>query len=330
MKYFILIALWLGCLSSTTTIYATHNEISTIDVITDTFKGTSNCLHYKVVGMCFWFRCQLSGCGIETTLKLDHYLPDIVISVYTQPDNNPWDFAKVTIDPIAYQAGKAEVKSATHFNMADGHSHENSSRDVNNHFHEVDVIGNPALLIFNQLGVLLLPGATTIFMPYYTSLLDAYAWRFPALEQFYPGSMVPGLNEVGTLILHDWGPIYPRNGYVNQPDDAKAAAVVAQRAADIATKMGQPHVYQPLSSKCGDHCDVDSAKENSAQTQYQMIYPKVDNQCLVFGKSDITSLQPWGADAAKAGNNRYIWVMWRHYHGCVPLSDGTYLASIDF
>ena len=282
-------------------------------------------MHYKIIGLCFW---QAPGYSAPTaTLKLDHYLPDAVVSVYTQPTNNPWGFAK-TIDPVFYQAGKAQLKRFAHENMGYGHEHDNSQRDINNRFHEVDIIGNPALIILGGYA-LMLPSAATPYVPYYSSLLDAYAWRFPALERFYPGSFVPGLHEVGTLIIHDWGSVYPRNGYVNQPDDAKAAAVDALRASTIVTAEGQPHVYQPLSSVCGSHCHADAVKENSQDTQYQLIYPNVEKQCIVFGGSDITHLHPWESDASIKGNDRYIWILWRHYRGCVP-GVGHYIGSIDF
>ncbi len=40
-----------------------------------------------------------------------------------------------------------------------------------------------------------------------------------------------------------WGNVYPRQGFLVQPDDFKAAAVMAQRAGDVITRNGQPHVY---------------------------------------------------------------------------------------
>ena len=61
-----------------------------------------------------------------------------------------------------------------------------------------------------------------------------------------------------------------------------------------------------------------------------MIYPKVEEQCVVFGGSDITSAHPWETDASTQGHNRYVWIWWRHYHGCVPVHGGQYLGSIDF
>lgn len=305
---------------------AMADQISDSQIIADTIQGTSNCIHYQVVGLCFWQKTWYSP--PRPTLKLDQYLPDTVVSVYTKPDNNPWWFASNVIDPVANQAGQAEIQNTTHFKMGFGDGHDNSGLDINNRFHEVDIIGNPALIFFGRLGVML-PSAAQAYKPYYVSLLDAYLWRFPGLEKLYPGAMVPGIHEVGTLVLHDWGAVFPRNGYVNQPDDAKAAAVATQRASDIITKSGQPHIYFPLSNSCGKKCTADPVAENSKQVEYQMIYPKVEKSCMIFGQSDMGSLQPWGMDAAQAGNDRYVWVMWRHYHGCVP-GHGKFIGSMDF
>ena len=226
------------------------------------------------------------------------------------------------------KAGKAELKKVTQAQIGFGDSHNNSPHDINNHFHEIDIIGNPAISLMGQYNVLL-PSSAAPFVPYYSSLLDAYAWRFIGLEKYLPGTYIKGLHEVGMMFLHDWGPVYPRNGMVNQPADAKAAAVIAQRASDIVTKLAQPHLYQPLLNSCGDHCEIDPVQENDPHTQYQMIYPTVQKSCLVFGHSDAMSLSPWGSEAAKKGDHRYIWVLWRHYHGCIQ-GGGKFIGSINF
>ena len=40
-----------------------------------------------------------------------------------------------------------------------------------------------------------------------------------------------------------WGTVHPRQGHVQQYHDVLAGAVAAQRAVDIATRAGQPHLY---------------------------------------------------------------------------------------
>ena len=58
--------------------------------------------------------------------------------------------------------------------------------------------------------------------------------------------MIPGLREVGGFPLWTWGSVHPRTGWIVQASEPKAAAVLAQRAADIATRINQPHVYLPM------------------------------------------------------------------------------------
>lgn len=312
-------------LSINTVVFA-NSDISTVQITTATLAAFPNCSHYRIVGLCFWQDEWYES--PTSTLKLDQYVPDVAITVYHNHEDNPWDYPHLFIDPGAYKLGEVQLHHYTGVDLGYGHQSQNSQRDIDNHFHEVDIIGNPALIFLNRLGIILTSAATP-FAYYYSSLADAYAWRFPLLEKLYPGSLVPGLHEVGTLLLHDWGPVYPRNGFVTQPDDAKAAAVIAHRAADIVTHFGQPHLYYSLSNSCGDHCDIQYFKENNDDAQFQMVYPIEEHECMVFGNSDITSPQPWGTEAAQKGDGRYVWILWRHYHGCVQ-GDGDYIGSIDF
>ncbi len=86
-------------------------------------------------------------------------------------------------------------------------------------------------------------------MPYLLSTLDAVMWRSGLPESFYPEALTPGLREIGSTTGGNmWGNVYPRSGFVTQVDDYKAAAVVAQRAADVVTRTGQIHVYQPMTA----------------------------------------------------------------------------------
>jgi len=87
--------------------------------------------------------------------------------------------------------------------------------------------------------------------------------------------------------------------------DTKGAAVIAQRAADIATRGAQPHIYQPLNmtNSCGDHCDTWAAKENDLNTQWQMVYPEQENTCMVFWyqRHDLTA----AVEASRCGQRRW-------------------------
>ena len=311
-------------LISCTPSYADDDTINTASIVTDTLQATSSCIHYKVTGLCFW----LHGWPFPTvsaTLKLDHYLPDLVATVFTQKDNDPWFYAQRILDPVFYKAGQIEIQQKAQTNIGFGQSHDTSAKDTNDRYHEIDVIGNPALSVFHWGSIILLTQASP-FKPYYSSLLDAYAWRYPALEKYYPSSWIPGLHDIGVPVLHDWGQLYPRNGFVPNLDDAKAAAVNVMRATNIITQTTQPHIYHSTSDSCGSHCDIDRVKENDEGTRFQLIYPEVQSTCMTFGHSDITSIHPWGSKYSEEGHDRYIYIVWRHYHGCVP-GPGTYIGS---
>ena len=215
-----------------------------------------------------------------------------MVSVYDRYENNPWRFANTVVDPIAKKVGDAQLKAITSTPMGSGDESLSPDNDINDRFNEVDIIGNPTIALLKNMKKFLLVSTATPFSPYYPSLMDAYAWRFTGLEKYYPGARIPGIHEVGHFLVNDWGPLYPRNGFVPQPNRAKAAAVVTMRAATIATQSGQPHLYRPMSNDCGIECKAAHAKENNQDVQFQLIYPNTDKQCVVFGSGTMGLLQP--------------------------------------
>ncbi|MGH8651762.1 MAG: TIGR03756 family integrating conjugative element protein, partial [Gammaproteobacteria bacterium] len=48
------------------------------------------CLDYRIVGVCFFLVCELFECHIETTARISHFLPDVVVSSYQRTGENPW------------------------------------------------------------------------------------------------------------------------------------------------------------------------------------------------------------------------------------------------
>lgn len=303
--------------------------LSTFDVVQNTLQALPNCFRYKIVGLCFWLKCVGNFCSINTTPKVDHYLPDAVVSVFQKQDSNPWDYANKIVDAAAFRIGNSEVKQMLGVDIGHGNKNANTVQDEDTHAKEADLIGNPALKVFSSFSQYILPSQASPFTPYYVSLIDSYMWRSPLYEMLmYPHTLIPGVHIVGSL-ADNWGSVYPRTGMIMQPQDAKAAAVIAQRAADIATRSLQPHIYQSLIQPCGSQCEVKEAKENDVNTQWQMIYPTVGTTCKVFGENDLSSSKPWGSEDAQKGNGNYAWTLWRHYHGCIE-GEGKYIASIDF
>lgn len=323
-KYYILIG-WLLCgpISS--------QALNSVDIVTHTMNGVTqgNCMDWKITGVCFWLDCD-PICSVNTTLKVDHFLPDLVVSVYGKLNENPWDEIRTTVDKAAYVAARPQTREMAGVDPGTGNQTVVQPQEHDNHFKEVDIIGNPALWFFKRLEHIYLPSQATPLMPYYVSLADAYIWRSPLLEiALHPSGLVPGYRIVGSL-LNNWGSIFPRNGFIQQPADAKAAALIAQRAADIVTAQNTsaaPHLVKTLSStSCGDHCTVEDSRENDmGSMRWQMIYPTNQKQCSIFGTQDFPG-QPWGQADFKKGQGNYTWILWRHYHGCIP-GEGKYIGS---
>lgn len=48
------------------------------------------CVHYQIVGVCYWLFCSPFGCSVRTSVKVRHFRPDLVVSAYSVTGQNPW------------------------------------------------------------------------------------------------------------------------------------------------------------------------------------------------------------------------------------------------
>jgi len=271
-----------------------------------------NCLEYRIVGICFWLLCTPFGCKVKTSTKVRHFTPELVVSSYATTGNNPWTEMATLSYPISGAEGGGNLITP------------NTHRDNLTRFKNVDGIGHPGGWAVTQLasqsGYACASGATA-FMPYYLSTLDSLAWRHGIPENFYPESLVPGIREIGRQASGNmWGSVYPRQGFLVQPDDFKAAAVMAQRAGDVITHNWQPHVYLPLTpAKRDGYWPPGPIVENDASThKWQLLYPQVQPTCAIFP-----------SDPVQSTDGGYAWSLWRPY-SCCKREGQTFLFSIDF
>jgi integrating conjugative element protein (TIGR03756 family) len=329
--YFLILIISTGLFLNT---YASC-PVSTLRIIEDTTKAAiqnpwGNYMHYKVIGLCFWVEWKHYYPVFSTTLKVDHFLPDAVVSVYNGYKQNPWDYANNVVDPIAYKAGNLYTKSRVHLSPSFGTSSADAKDNTMKKFKEVDIIGNPALFfVFRALPFAFISSASTSFLPYYSSLADAYLWHNPSLENIlHPQYLIPGVRCEGKLPDY-WGNIFPRIGFINQLGGFKASAVLALRAADITTNSWQSHVYVPLhSGSCGHECQIWPSHENDFNNvKFQEIYPTATITAKkVFGNLE-TGINDAGQPDEVKGSGNYVFIMWRHYKGCIQHS-GQFLGSV--
>ena len=301
-----------------TNAFASSANFTTVSVTKNTLKAftklNGNCLNYKIpTRFCIW----VSPLGeVSTTPMLDHYLPDLVVVVYRNSDENPWIEAKTLLDVPANKAQAVFLPDAGSGNH--GFMQGNDQAVI---FKEADVIGNPALLVLPQ-RLTLLPSTASAMRPYFQSMLDSALWRglMPQASVEEAASLVLGeLHHVG-IGLTDWGGVYPHEGTVLGNDDARASMVVAQRAADLLTNTTIfGHVRASLANTCGTHCKASPIKENSKDTLFQMISPVEEDECSVLGSDQ--SYQ----ENMQNNEGAYAWIVWRHYQGCVD-GEGTFIG----
>nr|HPR07898.1 TraU family protein [Denitromonas sp.] len=100
--------------------------------------ASPDCLEYRVVGICYWLYCTWTGCTVRTSIKVRHYIPDAVVSSYSNTGENPWVEVRAmsTPNPSAQAGGDGTTNE----------DHENNLAKFKN----ADVIGHPGAEVFNQ------------------------------------------------------------------------------------------------------------------------------------------------------------------------------------
>jgi len=71
--------------------------ITTPGIITQTTTAAFSCMQWMPIGTCFWLRCTWSGCSVRTSIKVGHYTPDLVVSIYNELGGNPWAEIRATL-----------------------------------------------------------------------------------------------------------------------------------------------------------------------------------------------------------------------------------------
>ncbi|WP_204353773.1 TIGR03756 family integrating conjugative element protein [Salinisphaera orenii] len=275
--------------------------VSTSQLISS--AASRDCLQYQVIGVCVWLTCTPSGCETDTSVKVKHYMPDLVVSAYMRTGRNPWQ----AVAGLAGPGSKAESGGNQRRRRPRNHEQER--------FKSTDAIGDPAAAGFDLLSSFgySCRSTATPFEPYFLSTYDPLAWRGGVPESAYPESLTPGVKVIGNP-GNKWGHLYPREGFVKQTNDYKAAAVNADRAASIVTRTGQPHVYIPLTAdQRQGYWPPDAFKVGDASNHtWQRVQPDPTNSCSVFPDR--------GPGASFAGNiardGAYAFVLWRPYQCC--------------
>ena len=298
-------------------------ELNAVQITEQTLKAVDSCLKWKVIGECFWLHCDLFGCRVRVSLKIGHYRPDLVVSVYPTIESHPWQEVKTIVQTAFEQVRKTlpkELRSVVEDSALEpGHTQKHRTRNLR--FFESDVFGHPLPDLPTIYANYFCTPETVPLTPYYSSLLDIVAWRNPEFESLSLANSVPGSREIGQWPLFTWGSVYPRCGWINQTSPPKAAAVIAQRSADIAINGGLLRVRTPIGNSPGNEkrWGPPRLRETNGSTgKWQMLHPREQTSCEVFGTNDLFALTDWGGGKVDT-KNAYLWVLWRPYNCCRKL-----------
>ncbi|SEG30056.1 TIGR03756 family integrating conjugative element protein [Billgrantia desiderata] len=270
-----------------------------------------DCLEYRVVGVCVWLHCSWTGCSIRTSVKVRHYVPELVVSSYERPGSNPWREVSLLTSPLVDLAEGALGIAGGRATSDGTTQHRQSLR-----FKEADVIGHPGNEVFREMAGafgLTCAGRSRAFEPYFSSPLDVLAWRSNIPEMAYPEALIPGRRELGQP-GDNWGNIYPRGAFIgSRSHDYKVAALIAQRAVDIVTRTGQPHVYQPLAGGGRDgYWPPGPVVEGDGEHRWQHLSPNMTQQCVAW--PDRSPSDTYADRLDPQGN--YTFALWQRYRCC--------------
>jgi integrating conjugative element protein (TIGR03756 family) len=304
---------------------ADSDTITTAQIMSRTVSAAPSCAAWRVSGVCFWLRCTLWSCSVKTSIRISHYVPEAVVSTFHDENTHPWvDYGR----PLAKQLLKAAQSQLRLPTDSSGTRTRDDRRDRNKLYRDLDVIGHPTGLLLSMAGggssfSALCPTDVSAFKPFLSSYLDAMVWRAVLpVEALYLEAWIPGMREIGQWPLNSWSGLYPRDGNVVQQHPVKGAAVLAQRAGDVTTRTGQPHVYEPLPT--GGLRIVNGTLvwlppplvERDASTgAWQMLAPVEQQACEVFGQNDSALLKSWG-DGKTSSTGGHVFNLWRPYSCC--------------
>lgn len=304
---------------------------STPLLFSQAIKSYPTCGLWHSSGICFFLVCVGPICTIKTSPRYSHMRPDVVVSTYHDDVNHPWP--EVGIPYVIAARRAASMVYAALMGADSAGTRTEKTRDTKQvRFRDADAIGHPAATTDFGSEMMCKSGVQP-FQEYFSSFTDGYAWRnFVPVDLLYPGSWLPGVNEVGTTVANTWGNVYPRTGWLNQHHDVKLAAVLSQRVADILTHGLSGHVAQPL--------PTGGMAQREGQTVFDPI-PAIESQmlgglwqiavplsaatptCHVFGAE--TSTLEYG-DYATTRSESYAYTLWRPYACCK--TKGAFLISI--
>lgn len=288
----LLLLLLVGSVHASTGEDKPHDSIYSWQILSKVYANIFNLSKFRIIGTCWWYH----GWVVSSTLEEEYWYPDFIVTVANNKDSNPY-FEVSKLDDLYYKAGSKEAQTLglNSLGIDMGEGQVSNTGEANQGIGMISRVVNVyGMLNLGGLGLFQLNQDTQPLTPYYNSYIDT-GGRYGVAELLkYQSYNIFG-NAVGTSFLSKWDYEFPRSMDVQNDNRYIASALAAQRAADIVSNISPMHTYTPVANSCGQNCAVTNVIEQN---------PDAPQSSL-------------GSDAEKAGNGNYVFVVWRHYKGCV-------------
>ncbi len=316
-----------------------EDEFNTLDLFTDSFDADfESCVDLQVKGACEWIRCTLFGCDFDTTTIIEHYTPDVVVSVYDDLGNSPYSDSDMFTGVISSLLGR----------NSNGGAKAAKNRPSNVVSRHADIYGSAAALglinLLEQLplGLACEPGSTPL-KPYfvsssnpllwYTGLIDSLMNLDQRLSTRHVVERQDGVQGSFITTAPFWGNVFPRTGMVVQQDEYRASTVFAVRAVDILMNGNSFGLYRTeLDGSEGRYYEPSDKFEewSSHEGRFQMLYPTYENTCHIMADVAEKSNTLDGWEDKRSTDGDYAWHYWRRYKCCKRPSGYTLLFKVEW
>jgi integrating conjugative element protein (TIGR03756 family) len=135
-------------------------QTNTMGVVSATLASAPSCISYRVTGVCFFLRCTPFGCTVETSIRVSHYMPDVVVSTFNDQYIHPWRDVGGAVSTIGDRVGSAMLRSPLDASGNTGEAKQSTAEPTTNK--NADAIGNPVVLVNNVGTNLVVPGVTEL------------------------------------------------------------------------------------------------------------------------------------------------------------------------
>lgn len=186
--------------------HAQPTSTNTAGVVGATMAAAPSCLSYRVTGVCFFLRCTPFGCTVETSIRVSHYMPDVLVSTFNDQYIHPWSDVGGFVSGIGSSAGSALLRNPIDASASTANPPaERPPAEPVATFKSADAIGNPLVMVNNVSNEFVVPGVTELvrFPSTMGSIMSEWARAPATLMNQVPAQvqawMQSGANLLGSI-----------------------------------------------------------------------------------------------------------------------------------